>query len=76
MAWCCRVSSPYRPRAIVLEETVMVAARSWWRVLVGGEDWWWCFGALEFFCSWGSGEIYVGLSDPDAVSLLSGTIPS
>jgi hypothetical protein len=19
----------------------------------GGEDWWWCFGAFEFFCGWG-----------------------
>jgi hypothetical protein len=62
--------------AIVLEETVMVAARSWWRVPVGGEDWWWCSGALEFFLWRGSGEISVGLSDPDVVPLSSGTIPS
>jgi hypothetical protein len=57
------------------QETVMVATRSWWRMLVGGEDWWWCSGAPEFFCGRGSGEIPVDMSDPDAVPLLSGTIP-
>jgi hypothetical protein len=72
----CRVSSLYRSRAIVLDETVKVTARSWWRVPVGGEVWWWCSGVPEFFCRWGSGEIPVGLSDPDAVPLSSGTIPS
>jgi hypothetical protein len=55
---------------------VMVAARSWWRVPVGDEDWRWCFGAFEFFCGQGSEEISVGLSDPDAVPLSCGTIPS
>jgi hypothetical protein len=46
----CRVSPPYRPRAIILEETVMVTTRPWWRVPVVDEPWWWCSGATRFFC--------------------------
>jgi hypothetical protein len=48
----------------------MVTTRLWWRVLVGGEAWWWCSIVLEFFCGQELGEIPVGLSEPDAVPLL------
>jgi hypothetical protein len=43
---------------------------------VGGEAWWWRPFVSEFFCGRGSGEISVDVSDPDAVPLLSGVIPS
>jgi hypothetical protein len=33
------VVPPYRTRAIVFEETMMITTRPWWRVLVGGEAW-------------------------------------
>jgi hypothetical protein len=45
----------------------MVTTRPWWRVLVGGEAWWWCFVVPGFFCGQGSGEILVALSDQDTV---------
>jgi hypothetical protein len=49
----CRVLPPYRPRVIGFEETGMMTARPWWRILVGGEAWWWCSIAAEFFCGLG-----------------------
>jgi hypothetical protein len=72
----CRVPPPYRPCVIGLEETGMMTVRPWWRLLVGGEAWWWCSFAAEFFCGLGSGEILVGLSEPNTVPLSRGTIPS
>lgn len=45
----CRVPPSHRPRASIHEETVMVFPRSCWRVLVGGETWWWYSVAPGFF---------------------------
>jgi hypothetical protein len=49
----CRVPPSYRSRASGLEETVMGTIRPWWRVLVGGEVWWWCSVAPRFFVGGG-----------------------
>jgi hypothetical protein len=47
------VPPPYRPCVIGLKETGMMSARPWWRLLVGGEAWWWCSFAAKFFCGLG-----------------------
>jgi hypothetical protein len=52
----CRVPPPYRPCAIGLEEMGMLNTRSWWRLQVGGEAWWWHSFASELFFVGGGQE--------------------
>jgi hypothetical protein len=53
-----------------------VTTRPWWRVLVGGEAWWWCAVVPEFFLWAGVGRNPCRLVRPGRGAAIGGTILS